>query len=78
MELTGSDSRPPASLEQTALNGAQRALSGHQHYAAALQRGEITAANMVGLKQQFLMYTLNLKLIGMADEMKGQLLDMLA
>lgn len=67
-----------SSLQSTALKGTRDSLERFNQQAEAISRGDIDAANMIGLREESLLYSMNLQLIRITDEMIGQTLDMLA
>lgn len=65
-------------LHATAAEGVRRASRGYAAEAAKLSSGKVDVATFVEAKQQTTLYSLNLKLLKMSDEMVGSVIDLLA
>lgn len=78
LDLPPIQSIPASSLANTAIEGASLSAERMNKVAQQLSAGEITPANMVGLKEQAALYAINMKLIKTADETVGQLLNLRA
>jgi hypothetical protein len=68
----------PGTIHQTAMQGARQAVQEVDRGAAKLSSGNVDVRTVVETDQQVTLYTLNMKMISMADEMVGQVLDILA
>lgn len=68
----------PGSIQQTAMQGARQAIREVDRGATQLSSGKVDVRTVVETDQQVTLYTLNMKMISMADEMVGQVLDILA
>jgi hypothetical protein len=77
MEISGQDSFSGWDMRSTALRAAGDSVEKINKAAGRISEGDIRVENFVALKEEFLLYSINLKLIKIADEMIGQTLDIL-
>jgi hypothetical protein len=66
------------SIRQTAMNGANEALRKVESETRSIASGNLDVRSVAELDQQTTLYSINLKLLAMSDEMTGQVLDLLA
>ncbi|HKJ91258.1 MAG TPA: hypothetical protein VJ960_09020 [Oceanipulchritudo sp.] len=66
------------SIRQTAMNGASEALRNVERETRSIASGNLDVRSVAELDQQTTLYSINLKLLAMSDEMTGQVLDLLA
>jgi len=78
LDLNSIQSVATTNLTATAVEGSKRALGKMNEAAQKLSAGEITPSNMVALKEQAAVYSINMQLIKAADETTGQLLNLRA
>ncbi|MFO7724714.1 MAG: hypothetical protein R6V45_04110 [Oceanipulchritudo sp.] len=65
-------------LHQTAMNGAREALLKVEEESRNLSSGNLDVRSVAALDEQTTIYSINLKLLSLSDEMAGQVLDILA
>lgn len=63
-------------LTATAVQGSKRSMSRMNEAAQRINSGELTARNVVTMKEQSALYSMNMKMIKVADETVGQLLNL--
>jgi len=78
MEIHGSSNPLNFDLHGASMRGAQAARTRMADHAQALGAGDIRVERVVGMQQEAHLYSINLQLLKMADEMVGQVLDLLA
>jgi flagellar basal body rod protein FlgG len=67
-----------SNLSATALTGSRQSLERLNKAAERIQTGDVSIENMVTLIQEPIVYTMNMKVIQVSDEMAGQLMNLRA
>lgn len=65
-------------MQVQAYTSAQQALEGAAAASAQIAHGNLEPSNVIELKQQSTLYSMNLKLVSIADDMAGQVLNLRA
>lgn len=78
MEIGAFHSSSPSQMHSIAIQGLQRASSNMNLNASRIAQGDISAERMVSMHQEMFLYSINIQLLRISDEMVGELLEVFA